>query len=101
MCVPGGRLHLRVPEQLADHGQPLAGGDGDGGISVAHVVDGHVLQACPGTQPAPEGLKVRERLAGEGAGDHVRVEGRALDPGEHLNCSLPELHDLGASPGVR
>jgi hypothetical protein len=35
MGVAGRRLYLRVPEQLADHRQPLTGGDGSGRKRVA------------------------------------------------------------------
>lgn len=43
MGVSGGCLDLRVAQQLADHRQPLAFGDGSRCESVSQVVDSGVL----------------------------------------------------------
>lgn len=43
MSIARRGLDLRVAEKLADHRQPLAGGDGGRGEGVAQVVDARVL----------------------------------------------------------
>jgi uncharacterized protein (DUF433 family) len=56
--VPRRRLHLGVPEQLADHRQALAGRDRGRGEGVTEVVDAGVLEAGAGAEPLPERLQV-------------------------------------------
>lgn len=60
-------LDLRVSEELADHWQPLARGDGRGSKGVARIVDAHVLDAGAGANALPEWLQVAQALAGQGA----------------------------------
>ena len=45
--VSGSGLHLRMAEQLADHRQPLAGGNGGRGEGMPEIVDADVLQPGP------------------------------------------------------
>ena len=49
--VPRGRLHLRVTEQLPDHGEALAQGQRPRSIRVAKVMNSHVLQHGAGFGP--------------------------------------------------
>ena len=64
MRVPRRRLHLCVPEQLADHRQPLTRCDCGRRERVPQVVDVDVLQAGARSDSLPEGLQVREPAAG-------------------------------------
>ena len=56
---------LRVPKELAEHGQTLAGCRGRRGKSMAKIVDANVLKSGTGADALPEGLEVTERLAGQ------------------------------------
>ena len=80
MRIPGRRLHLGMPEQLADHRQPLAGGDRGRGEGVAQVVDAGVLQPGASAQPLPERLQIDEPTAGFDPADHPRVAGQGREP---------------------
>jgi hypothetical protein len=67
MGIARRRLHLGVPEQLADHRQALAGADGGRGEGVAQVVDAAVLETGAGA--LPELLQIDEPAAELGAED--------------------------------
>ena len=73
MGVPGGRLHLGVAEQFADHREPFAKRQGPGREAMAKVMDADVVEF--GTRPdaAPWVLEVGEVAAGLLAGDYPRV----------------------------
>lgn len=94
-------LDLRVPEQLADHGQALARGDGRGREGVAQVVDADVLHAGAGADALPEGLEIAQALAGQGAGDDPRVAFDALGVAQQVDGGLAEMDDLGAGLRIR
>ena len=72
MGVAGGALQVRVPQQLADHGEALACRERPAGEAVAQVVDAHVVEPGPRPHPVPR------------AGDGGEVRARRLaddDPG--------------------
>ena len=46
MGVARRALDVGMAQQLADHAQALAGGEGAAGVAVAEVVDAHVVEAC-------------------------------------------------------
>ena len=71
-------LHLRVPKELADHGQALAGCHGRRSKSMSKVVDPNIFDPGAGADALPEGLEVTERLAGQGADDDPRIAIDAL-----------------------
>ena len=73
VCVPGGRLHLGVTEQLADHREPFAKRQGPGREAMAEVMDAHAVEL--GTRPdaAPRVSKVGEVAPRFLAGDHPRI----------------------------
>ena len=60
MRVPRRCLHLRMPEQFADHRQSLTGRDSGRRERMPQVVDADVLESGPRPDPLPERLKVRE-----------------------------------------
>ena len=62
--VAGRRLNLGMTEQLADHRQPLAEGQGPRGEAVAKVVNAHVFEVGPGPDASPGVLKIGEMAAG-------------------------------------
>ena len=51
-----------------------------------------------GPEPLPEGLKVGEPVAGQGADDHPGVPLQLRDLLQHVDCRLAEMDDLG--PGL-
>jgi len=63
MRIACGCLDLRVPEELAENGQALAGRDGGRWKRVAQVVDPDILHPCSGTHPLPEWLQVGAQLS--------------------------------------
>jgi hypothetical protein len=54
-----------------------------------------------GADALPEGLKIGQPSAGEGADDHPGVLVDLLDPGQDVDRGLPEMDDFGAGLGVR
>lgn len=74
MRVACGGLELGVAEELSDHRQPLAGGDGGRGERVPEVMDANVLQVGPGPDP------LTKRVVGRRAGPSVRSVSRQLPP---------------------
>ena len=55
MGVAGGRLHLAMAEQLADHRQTFAQGEGAAGVGMPKVMDAHIIK--PGLRAdAPPGM---------------------------------------------
>ncbi len=65
------------------------------------VVDADVLQASLRPDSLPEGLKVGQPRAGEGADNYPGVR---LHPGDflqHIDRRLTEVDDLGPSLGIR
>ena len=101
MRIARGCLDLRVPEELADHGQALAGRDGGRCKRMAQVVDPDILHPCSGTHPLPEWLQVTERLAGQGAGDDPRVAIGALGILQQVHDRLANVNDLRTGFGIR
>ena len=96
MRIPRRRLHLRMPEQLADHRQSLTDGDGGRRERVPQVMDADVLEAGARSDTLPEWLKVREPRARFRSHDHPRIFVDALDLLQHIDRRLTEMHDLGA-----
>ena len=64
MGIARGGLDLRVTEQLPDHGQALAEGQGTGCKGVAKVMDTHVVERGARPDTAPRVLEVGEVAAG-------------------------------------
>ena len=87
-------LHLAVTEQFADHGQSLSRGHRNRSEGMAQVVDPDVLEPGAGTQPMPEMLQVGERLAGEGAGYHVGLNGCRSIPASTPTAACPRFTTL-------
>ena len=58
MSVADGRHHLRMPEQVADHRQALAGGDGGRCKRVSQIVDAASLSPPPSAGARAERLQV-------------------------------------------
>ncbi len=101
MGVPCGCLDLAMAQELADHRQALPGGDSGRGEGVPEFVDADVIQAGARPDLLPEGLKVGQPRAEEGADDHPGVR---LHPGDFLqniDRRLAEVDDLGAGLGIR
>lgn len=100
MSVPCSRLDLGVAQELAYHRQPLAGCDGGRREGVPKVVDPDVLELSTGTDALPEGLKIGQAGAREGADDHPGIRSDLLDARQDVDRWLAEMDDLGAGFGV-
>src|SRR5512132_2774352 len=77
MRIPRRRRDLRVPQQLADHRQTLARGEGCRGEGVTQIVNAGVLQPGAGAEALPERLQINEPATRLDAVDHPWVARQA------------------------
>ena len=64
--VPGCRLHLCVTEQLPDHCEALAQGQGPRRIRVSDVMEAHVAESGPRSDGLPGPVQSSQRAARAG-----------------------------------
>lgn len=76
MRITGGGLHLRVPEQFANHRQAFSQSEGAAGVRMPEVMNAHVIEACFCPDAPPWMLKVGEAAHLFPAGNDVRVTHR-------------------------
>ena len=90
-----------MAQELADHGEALAGGERARGIAVAEVVDAHVVEAGAGAEArvplGGDGGEVGARLL---ADDDPGVCGDAADPRQHRFRRGCQGHHAGARLAV-
>ena len=96
MRIPRCRLHLRVPEQLANHWQSLTVCNRCRRECVPQIMDTYVLEAGARSEALPEWLKIREPCAWFRPHDHPRISVDTFNLLQHCDRRLPEMHDLGA-----
>ena len=83
MRVAGGRLHLPMTKELANHRQALAECQRTGGEAVSQVVDADIVESGTGTDDEPSVVEVAESCARLHTGNHPRVIGKVGQGREH------------------
>ena len=81
--VAGGALDVGMAQELADHGEALAGGERTACVRMPEIVDADVVEAGAGAEPVPlggDGGEVGARLL---ADDDPGVGGDAADACQH------------------
>ena len=89
-----------MAQELADHGEALAGGECAARIGMPEVVYAHVVEAGAGAEPIPlggDGGEMRARLL---ADDDPGVDGDAADPRQHRFRRGCQRHHAGARLAV-
>ena len=89
-----------MAQELADHGEALAGGERAACVAVAEVVDAHVVEAGAGAEAVPlggDGGEVGARLL---ADDDPGVGGDAADARQHCLRRGCERDHAGAGLAV-
>lgn len=76
VCIAGGRLHLAVSKELANHRQTLAEREGAGGEAVSQVVDANIVQVGPLADDGPGVVEVAKPRVRLHAGNHPGVVGQ-------------------------
>ena len=100
MGITGGRLHLAVTEELADHRQALAEGERPRGVGVAQVVNAHVFQLGLLANYPPRCVQVAQAGTGAAPEDHPRVVGLPGQLGQDLPCRRRQRHRARAGLGI-
>ena len=98
--VAGGALDVGMAQELADHGEALAGRQRARRIGVAEVVDADVVEAGAGADAVPLCGDGGEVGSGLPAGDDPGVLWQALDGGEHGVCGGGEGDHAGTGLAV-
>ena len=101
MRIPRRRLHLRMPEQLGDHGQSLSSSNSSRRESVPQVMDANVLESSACSDTLPKWLEIGEPGTGLHPHDHPGVLLDTLDLPQLLDRGLAQMDDLSARLGVR
>ena len=101
MGIPRRRLNLGVAQQFADHGQSLAGRHCGGSEGMSQVMNPDVLQSRPGSDALPEGLKITEPLAFQGARDDLGIILDLRGGFQAFNCRLTQMDNLCSRLGIR
>ena len=100
MGITGGGLDLGVTEELADHGQAHALGDGVGGKGMAKVMDAHVHDPGALADALPELLDFFSVGAWDLTANHPRVIGLPFEVGKQIEGRGAKMHNSGSGLGI-